>query len=83
MIETRNNRENICDETTINRTKTERIQHHKNNEITTRNNPNRHQPTNLNKSFNTTHENHLKFEYVKIQPNPKPTQNRTNCPESD
>lgn len=38
MIETRNNRENICDETTINRTKTERIQHHKNNEITTRNN---------------------------------------------
>jgi hypothetical protein len=38
VIETRNNRENICDETTINRTKTERIQHHKNNEITTRNN---------------------------------------------
>jgi hypothetical protein len=36
-METRNNRENICDETTINRTKTERIQHHKNNEITTRN----------------------------------------------
>jgi hypothetical protein len=36
-METRNNRENICDETTINRTKTERIQYQKNNEITTRN----------------------------------------------
>ena len=71
MIETRNNRENICDETTINHQITEQQHNHqeqrKNNEID-------NQP-NLNKSFNTSHKNHLKFEYVKIQPNPKPTEN--------
>lgn len=75
MIETRNNRENICDETTINRTKTERIQHHKNNEITKRNNQiDINTPILTNRSTQPT-KTTLNLNYVQIQQDTKPNQN--------